>query len=61
MPVKPWQNIRNVGRAERGCPSIQNMADILNGDLNRDIEDCLGLTIYTKSVRRMNYSSCFSP
>lgn len=59
-PVAPWTNTLRADKPHYGCPSLQ---DFLNYETlkekNVEVEDCLRLTINTKSVS-FNFGEIFS-
>ncbi|KAM7354798.1 glutactin [Cochliomyia hominivorax] len=50
VPINPWTNVLHAEKPHHGCPSIQ---DLVNYEIfkskNFDVEDCLRLTVSTKS------------
>lgn len=51
VPASPWTNVLNADKPHHGCPSIQDLVSYEALKLkNIDPEDCLRLTINTKSV-----------
>lgn len=47
----PWKGILQAHRNHAGCPSIQDLVKFAKMEENGvDVEDCLRLTVNTKSV-----------
>ncbi|XP_065362194.1 glutactin [Calliphora vicina] len=51
VPVAPWTSVLNADKPHHGCPSLQDLYgfETLNSK-NINVEDCLRLTVNTKSV-----------
>lgn len=50
-PTTPWKGILQAHRHHAGCPSIQDLVKFAKLEENGyDVEDCLRLTVNTKSV-----------
>ena len=51
VPATPWTYVLNAEKPHHGCPSLQDLISYETLKLkNIDVEDCLRLTINTKSV-----------
>lgn len=50
-PIAPWKGVLQAHSHHAGCPSIQNLLKYSSLEENGfDVEDCLRLTVITKSV-----------
>lgn len=51
VPVTPWSKVLPADKPHHGCPSLQDLVNYENlKSKNIDVEDCLRLTVNTKSV-----------